>query len=64
MSDLTVKRTTKILLWIFVIFILVYLTYLLSDLIIILIISILLAFIFDPIVSMLEQEGFNRLAST
>jgi predicted PurR-regulated permease PerM len=64
MSDLTVKRTTKILLWIFIIFILVYLTYLLSDLIIILIISILLAFIFDPIVSMLEQEGFNRLAST
>lgn len=64
MSDFTVKRIPKILLWVFLIFILVYLAFLLSDIIIILAISILLAFIFDPVVSMLEQEGFNRLAST
>jgi predicted PurR-regulated permease PerM len=64
MTDLTLKRLSKILVWVFSIFIFLYLTYLLSDLIIILIISILLAFIFDPLVTMLEQEGFNRLAST
>lgn len=64
MIDQTYKRITKILLWIFSIFILLYLTYLLSDIILILIVSILLAFIFDPLVTMLEQEGFNRLAST
>lgn len=64
MTDLTLKRLSKVLLWIFAIFIFIYLSYLLSDIIIILVISILLAFIFDPLVTMLEQEGFNRLAST
>ncbi len=64
MTDLTFKRLPKILLWVLVFFIFIYLAYLLSDIIIILVISILLAFIFDPLVSMLEQEGFNRLAST
>lgn len=64
MTDLTFKRFSKILLWVLAIFILLYITYLLSDLIIILVISILLAFIFDPLVTMLEQEGFNRFAST
>jgi putative permease len=64
MTDLAVKRLLKIFIWVFLIFIFIYLTYLLSDLIIILAISILLAFIFDPLVTMLEQEGFNRLAST
>jgi predicted PurR-regulated permease PerM len=64
MTDLALKRLLKIILWISVTFIFLYLTYLLSDLIIILVISILLAFIFDPLVTMLEQEGFNRSAST
>ncbi|OGU73172.1 MAG: hypothetical protein A2V93_09390 [Ignavibacteria bacterium RBG_16_34_14] len=64
MTDFTFKRLSKIILWAFSIFIILYLTYLLSDIIIILAISILLAFIFDPLVTMLEQEGFNRLAST
>ncbi len=64
MSDQSYKRIKKILLWILALFIFFYLTYLLSDIIIILIISVLLAFIFDPLISMLEQEGFNRLAST
>ncbi len=64
MTDLTLKRISRIFLWIFLLFIFIYLIYLLSDIIVILIISILLAFIFDPLVSLLEQEGFNRLAST
>ncbi len=64
MSDQSYKRIKKILLWILALFIFFYLTYLLSDIIIILMIAVLLAFIFDPLISMLEQEGFNRLAST
>jgi predicted PurR-regulated permease PerM len=38
--------------------------YLLSDVFIILAISVLLAFIFDPIVARLEREGFNRVSAT
>lgn len=64
MTDLALKRLSKILLTVFVIAVILYLTYLLSDIILILIIAILLAFIFDPLVTMLEQEGFNRMAST
>ncbi|RPI71285.1 MAG: AI-2E family transporter [Ignavibacteriales bacterium] len=64
MTEMTFKRFSKIILWLLVIFILISLAFLLSDIIIILIISILLAFIFDPLVTQLEQEGFNRLAST
>lgn len=64
MTDQTLKRKTKIILSTIGLLIILYLAYLLSDIIIILIISVLLAFIFHPLVSMLEQEGFNRLAST
>ena len=64
MTELSSKKLFRIFLWLLGIFILLYLIYLLSDIIIILVISILLAFIFDPLVTMLEQEGFNRLAST
>ncbi|HSP88130.1 MAG TPA: AI-2E family transporter [Ignavibacteriaceae bacterium] len=64
MADLSIKRFPKVILWIAALFIFFYTAYLLSDIIIILAISILLAFIFDPLVTMLEQEGFNRLAST
>lgn len=63
MTDLTLKRISKILLSALAIFIFIYLTYLLSDIIIIFVISVFLAFIFDPLVTMLEQEGFNRSAS-
>lgn len=64
MTDPSFKRLSKIILSVLSIFFLFYFTFLLSDLILILIISILLAFIFDPVVTLLEQEGFNRLAST
>jgi predicted PurR-regulated permease PerM len=64
MTEQTFKRVTKIILLAIGLFIILYLAYLLSDIIIIFIVSVLLAFIFHPLVSMLEQEGFNRLAST
>jgi putative permease len=64
MIEFTYKKLIKIFLSVAGIFLFLYLAYMLSDIIIILIISILLAFIFDPLVTMLEQEGFNRLAST
>ncbi len=64
MFELTQKKITKFLLWFIGIALLLTLIYLLSDLIIIVAISILLAFIFDPIVKLLEREGFNRLSGT
>jgi len=64
MTDFSRRSFFKIFLALLSIIIAVYLTFLLSNLIIILVISILLAFIFEPLVSNLEQEGFNRLAST
>ena len=43
---------------------LIYLLYLISDVLIILAVSILLALIFDPYVKLLERKGLSRLAST
>ena len=64
MSDITSRKLSKILLWTVGIVLFLLLIYLLSNIIVILIISVLLMFIFHPLVTMLEQEGFNRLAST
>jgi len=63
MNEPTQKKTLKILLWIVFTAILLYIAYLLSNLIIILIVSILLAFIFEPSAKALEKQGFNRLLS-
>ena len=64
MLDSNYKTTTKLLIWIAGTIILLYLVYLLTEVIIIIAISILLAFIFAPFVSSLEERGFNRLTST
>ena len=64
MTEITSKKLSKILLWTIAIILLLLLVYLLSNIIVILIISVLLMFIFHPLVTTLEQEGFNRLAST
>ena len=64
MLDSTYKKTVKLLIWIAGIIILFYLVYLLTEIIIIIAISILLTFIFAPFVAMLEGRGFNRLSST
>lgn len=64
MSELTYNKAIKLLLWISGSILIIYLLFLLSDLIIILALSLLLAFIFAPFVFTLEQKGFNRLSST
>ena len=64
MADLTYKTTTKILIWTAGTIILMYLVYMLTEVLIILALSILLAFIFAPFVTLLEGKGFNRLSST
>ena len=60
----THKKVTKSFLIVAGIILLIYLVYLLSEIIIILSLSVLLAFIFAPFVSMLEGKGLNRLSST
>ncbi len=64
MTEITQRKISKFLLWLVGIIIFLFLIYLLSDIIIILAISILLAFIFDPFVKLLEREGFDRLSGT
>ena len=64
MADSTYKNVTKFFLWIAAIIIFLYLVYLLTEILIILALSILLAFIFAPFVSILEAKGFNRITST
>jgi len=64
MSDITYKTTTKILIWLAGTIVLLYLVYMLTEILIILALSILLTFIFAPFVSVLEGKGFNRLTST
>jgi len=64
MSNSTYKATTKILIWLAGTIIFLYLVYLLTEILIIIALAILLAFIFAPFVSLLEARGFNRLTST
>ena len=64
MSDSNYNYVTKYFLWIAATIIFLYLFYLLTEILIILALSILLSFIFAPFVSMLEAKGFNRLTST
>ncbi|MBP1682875.1 MAG: putative permease, partial [Ignavibacteriaceae bacterium] len=64
MADSTYNYATKIFLWIAGTIIFLYLVYLLTEILVILALSILLAFIFAPFVALLEGRGFNRLTST
>lgn len=64
MAETAYKKISKAILWMAAIIIAVYLLFLLSDLIIMLALSILLSLIFAPIVSIFESRGFNRLTST
>ena len=64
MPDTTYKKIATLLLWISGTFLLLYVLFLLSDIIIILALSVLLAFIFSPFVYLLEQRGASRLSST
>ena len=61
MSDSTYNKATKFFLSAAAVIIFLYIFYLLSEIIIVLALAILLAFIFAPFVSILEAKGFNRL---
>jgi predicted PurR-regulated permease PerM len=64
MPEIILKKKSRIILWLILAAVLIYLIYILADIIILLSISILLAFIFEPLVTILEKEGLNRLTST
>lgn len=64
MTDSTFNKATKFILITAALIIFLYVVYLLTEIIIILALSILLAFIFAPFVSLIESRGFNRLSST
>ena len=64
MTDSTLNKATKLFLAVSAIIIFLYLVYLLTEIIIIIALSILLSFIFAPFVSLIESRGFNRLSST
>ncbi|GAB4296342.1 MAG: AI-2E family transporter [Ignavibacteriaceae bacterium] len=64
MGDIIPAKILKFILYTAGIFLLIYLLYLLADLLIILAISILLTFIFIPFVYLLEQYGLTRFTST
>ncbi len=64
MTEEALKKLGKFLLYTILIFLLLYVAYLLSDLLLILAISILLSLIFQPFVLLLQKSGFNRFTST
>ncbi len=64
MNELIIKRFSKIALWSIVGLILLYLCFLLSDIIIVCAISMLLALILDPFITSLEKRGLNRLVAS
>jgi len=64
MLDPTYSKATKFFLSAAAVIIFLYLVYLLTEIIIILALAILLAFILAPFASLLEAKGFNRLTST
>lgn len=63
MKEFTFKNIVSLLLWIAGGCLLLYLLYLISGVLIIFIISVLLAFIYQPFVSTLEKKGLNRVAA-
>lgn len=63
MSELTIKKFTRYLLLSVLAAVLIYISYLFSDIIIMLAISLLLAFIFNPFVTALENLGLSRTLS-
>ncbi len=64
MTEALLKKMVKAFRWLLGSAIILYLAILLSDIILIVMMSILLAFIFIPFVDWLESEGLNRLTST
>jgi predicted PurR-regulated permease PerM len=63
MKEFTFKNIVTLLLWVAGGCLLLYLIYLISGVLIIFILSILLAFIFQPFVLILEKNGLNRVTA-
>ena len=63
MKELTFKKVITWLSFVAGGCILAYLLYVISEVLIIFILSILLAFIFQPFISILENKGLNRVTS-
>ena len=71
MNEIVLNKIYKIILWILRIIlwgavaaVVVYLCDILSDILVVFAVSVLLALIFDPFVSMIEKKGLNRLLSS
>lgn len=64
MTEKSLKRIIRVSAWILILALLFILIFILSDLFLVLLFSILLSFIFIPFVNILEKEGFSRVAST
>jgi predicted PurR-regulated permease PerM len=64
MTDQTLSKVKKYFLWGSAVLLLSYLCYLLTDIFIILVLSILLSIIFEPFIKIIEQKGMTRLAAT
>lgn len=64
MTEKSLKRITKIFFWALILALIFMLVFVLSDLFLVLIFSILLSSIFIPFVNMLEKKGFSRVVST
>jgi putative permease len=64
MNEIVLNRISKFTLRAVAVLIFLYLCYLLSDILIVFVISVLLSLIFDPFVSMIEKKGLSRLLSS
>jgi len=64
MNELAIKKFSRIALWSIAVLIILYLCYLLSDILIVCAISTLLALIFDPFITSLEKKGLKRILAS
>ena len=71
MNEFVLNKIYNIILWVLRIILwgsvavaVIYLCYILSDMLVVFAVSVLLALIFDPFVSMIEKKGLNRLLSS
>jgi predicted PurR-regulated permease PerM len=64
MTDQTLSKAKKYFVWVAAALLLGYLSYLLSDIFIILILSILLSIILEPFIKLIENKGLTRLTAT
>lgn len=64
MTEQTTFKSKKFILWTLAAILFGYLAYLLFDIFVILVLSILFAIIFEPFIKLIEDKGFTRLSAT